>query len=129
MALAPMILKLVCVPSLLTFLGAHRNNLITQPLPFPGVNKIRAAKKVVDRIGNQLITERKSALVQEQSYGVKEKSNTTEKDLLTLLVRANLQDADGMSDSDVRARKGSHHVLSAPLHGNPRFFQRSVPSL
>ena len=46
-------------------------------------------------------------MLQEQSYGVKEKSDTYGRDLLTLLVRANLQESDGMNDSDVRARKGS----------------------
>jgi len=45
-------------------------------------------------------------MLREKSYGIKDKSDTTGKDLLTLLVRANLQDVDGMSDSDVRARKG-----------------------
>lgn len=84
-------------------------------MPFGSIRKLRAAKKIIDRIGNQLITERKSALVREQSYGAKEKTDTSGKDLLTLLVRANLQDADGMSDSDVRARKCSL-VLPLLLH-------------
>ena len=44
-------------------------------------------------------------MLQEQSFGVDEKSDTSRKDLLTLLVRANLQDLDGMSDSDVCARQ------------------------
>ena len=44
-------------------------------------------------------------MLQEKAYGVKEKSDTTGRDLLTLLVRANLQEADGMSDADVHARK------------------------
>jgi len=78
--------------------------LLKLPLPLSGVESLRAAKKIIDRIGNQLITERKSALIQEQSYGVKEKSDIAGRDLLTLLVRANLQDTDGMSDSDVRAQ-------------------------
>jgi len=55
----------------------------------------------MDRIDNQLITEQKSALLREQPYGAKEKADTNGKDLLTLLVRATLQDADGMSNSDV----------------------------
>ncbi|KAF9645313.1 cytochrome P450 [Thelephora ganbajun] len=90
MAFAPVILKLVRIP-----------------LPFTGVKRLRAAKKTIDRICDQLITERKSAMLREQSYGFKEKSDTTGKDLLTLLIRANLQDTDGMSDSDVRAQIGT----------------------
>lgn len=73
-------------------------------LPLAGVKKLRATKRIIERIGNQLISERKSALLRKQSYLAKEKAGTSGKDLLTLLVRANLQDADGMSDSDVRAQ-------------------------
>jgi cytochrome P450 len=78
--------------------------LLKLPLPLPGTKTVRAAKKVIDRIGNQLVHERKSALLREKSYGAKEKSDTTKRDLLTLLVRANLQDADGMSDVDVHSQ-------------------------
>ena len=85
--------------------------MIIQPVPLPGANAIRAAQKAIDRIGDQLISERKSALLQEKSYGVEEKSDMTGRDLLTLLVRANLQDADGVSDADIRARK-----VSPPTH-------------
>jgi len=81
----------------------------------------------MDRICSQFVTERKLAFLREQSSEVKEKSDTTRRDLLTLLVQANLRDTDGMSDSDVRARKGSPHALSAPSH-NLCFLQRSVPS-
>jgi cytochrome P450 len=80
-------------------------NLVIQPWPTRGIQRLRNAKKILDRIGDQLIAERKSAMFREQSYGVKEKSDASGKDLLTLLVRANLHDSDGMSDSDVRARK------------------------
>ena len=85
-----------------------------QPLPFAGVKRFQAAKKVIDRIGSQLVAERKSALLQEQSYGVKEKLDTTGRDLLSLLVRANFQDADCMSDSAVRSRKDSPRALCPP---------------
>ena len=76
-----------------------------------GLKRVRNAKKILDRIGDQLIAERKSAMLREQSYGVKEKSDTSGRDLLTLLVRANLNDSDGMSDWDVRARKCSFFSL------------------
>jgi hypothetical protein len=82
--------------------------------------------KIVERIGDQIVADRKSALLQEQSSGVSEKLDMTGRDLLTLLVRANLQDADGMSDADIRARKSSPRTLSAPH--NLYFFQRSLPS-
>ena len=114
MAFAPAILNLVRILFLLTFLWTCRNSLVIQ-LPLAGVKRLRATKRIIERIGNQLIAERKSALLREQSYVAKEKAGTSGKDLLTLLVRANLQDADGMSDSDVRARKGSL-TLPAPFY-------------
>jgi cytochrome P450 len=81
--------------------------LFKLPWPTKGLTRLRAAQKILNRIGNELITERKSAMLQEQSYGAKEKSDTNGRDLLTLLVRANLQDSDGMNDSDVRAQIGT----------------------
>ena len=77
-----------------------------------GLKKLRAAGKVIDRIGNQLISERRSAVLRDQSYGAKDKSDTSGKDLLTLLVQANIEDSDGMSDADILARKCS---LPLPL--------------
>ena len=66
-------------------------------------------------------------MLQEQSYGAKEKSDTYGRDLLTLLIRANLQDSDGMNDLDVRAREGS--PLSLPTSQNNQSFpQKLVPS-
>ena len=106
--------------SSLVFWRTSRDESTMQPLPFTGVKRLRDAKKIIDRIGNQLIAERKSALLREQSSGIKEKSDTTARDLLTLLVRANLRETDGMSDSDIRARKVSH-ALPAPPH-NRCFF-------
>lgn len=77
------------------------------PWPTSGLKRLRATKRVLDRVGNQLITEGKSAILRERSYGVKEKSDSSGKDLLTLLIRANLEEADGMNDSDVRAQIGT----------------------
>lgn len=87
---------------------------MNQPWPTKGLKRLRAAKRVLDRIGDQLIAERKAAALREHSYGVEEKSDTPGKDLLTLLVRANMKDLDRMSDSDVRARKESP-LFSFPL--------------
>jgi len=115
MAFAPAITKLVRVPFSLALLGTCRNNLVIQPLPLVGIKKLRDAKRIIERIGNQLISERKSALLREQSGETKENADTSGKDLLTLLVRANLQDPDGMSDSDVRGRKGSTTLLRSFL--------------
>jgi len=78
--------------------------ILKLPLPFGDFKRVQTAGKIIDRIGNELIAERKSALLREQTYGIKEDLDTAGKDLLTLLVRANLQDADGMSDLDVRAQ-------------------------
>lgn len=113
MTIAPILFKLVCILFFRIYLRIRRN-LVIQPLPLPGVKAVQAAKRVIDRIGNQLVSERKSALLREKSYGVKEKSDMTGRDLLTLLVRANLQDADGMSDADVHARK-----VPLPPHSSP----------
>jgi len=84
-------------------------------LPWPSIKSFRAAKEILNRIGNQLIAERKSAILREQPNGVKETSDAFGKDILTLLVRANLQDLDAMTDSDVRARKPPLPLLSLPL--------------
>ncbi|KAF9778944.1 cytochrome P450 [Thelephora terrestris] len=69
--------------------------------------KLGKPKAAIDRIGNELIAERKSTFLREQSYGVKETSDTYGRDLLTLLIRANLQDPDCMNDSDVCAQIGT----------------------
>ena len=93
----------------------YRNKSTMQPLLFPDVKRLRAAKQIIDRTDNQLVAKRELALLREQSSEVKEKLDTTGRDLSTLLVRANLRDADGMSDSDVRARKASPRALSSSL--------------
>lgn len=75
-----------------------------QPWPIASLKKLRDAGKILDRIGKKLIAERKHDILRERLSGVEEKLDTVGKDLLTLLIRANLQDPDGMSDSDVCAR-------------------------
>lgn len=56
----------------------------------------------MDKIGMEIIRERKRVLIEEEATGTK---GAAGKDLLTLLIRANVQDKDGgMSDEDVLAR-------------------------
>ena len=107
-ALAPVILNLVRA---LVFWRTYYNSSMMQPLPFAGVKRLQNAKKVIDRIGARLVAQRKSALLEEQSSGLKEKVDTAGRDLLSLLIRANFQDTDCMSDSVIRSRKGSLRVL------------------
>ena len=56
----------------------------------------------MDKMGMELIQERKRILVQEEATGTK---GAAGKDLLTLLIRANVRDKDGMSDDAVLARQ------------------------
>ena len=83
----------------------HRNGLVIQPWPTKASTNLRNAKTILDRIGDKIVAERKSAIFQEQSYQVREKVEASGKDLLTLLVQSNLQDSDGMNDLEVRARE------------------------
>ena len=53
----------------------------------------------------EIIQERKQILIQEEANGTKDAAG---KDLLTLLIRANVRDKDGMSDEAVLARKYSY---------------------
>lgn len=55
----------------------------------------------MDKMGMELIQERKQILIQEEATGTK---GAAGKDLLTLLIRANVRDKDGMSDDAVLAR-------------------------
>ena len=55
----------------------------------------------MDKMGMELIQERKQILIQEEATGTK---GAAGKDLLTLLIRANICDKDGMSDDAVLAR-------------------------
>jgi len=61
------------------------------------------------RIGNQLLRDSKAAVAAEETGGKLEKSAFKRRDLLSLLVRANmstdLQPSQRMSDDDVLARK------------------------
>ena len=52
----------------------------------------------------EVIQERKQILIQEEVNGTKD---AAAKDLLTLLIRANVRDKDGMSDEAVLARQFS----------------------
>lgn len=49
----------------------------------------------------ELIQERKRILIQEEASGT---NGTAGKDLLTLLIQANIRDKDGMSDDAILAR-------------------------
>ena len=59
----------------------------------------------MDKMGMEIIQERKQILIQEEANGTKDAAG---KDLLTLLIRANVRDKDGMSDEAVLAREFSH---------------------
>ena len=57
----------------------------------------------MDKVGMEIIQERKQILLEEEVSGAE---GSAGKDLLTLLIRANIHDKDGgMSDEDVLARK------------------------
>jgi hypothetical protein len=57
----------------------------------------------MDKMGMEIIQERKRILLQEEVTGMKDAAG---KDLLTLLIRSNVHDKDGgMSDEAVLARK------------------------
>jgi len=65
----------------------------------------------------EIIQERKQILIQEEANGTKDAAG---KDLLTLLIRANVRDKDGMSDEAVLARKS---LFFHSLHGVDRFIR------
>ena len=56
----------------------------------------------MDKMGMEIIRERKQILIEEEASGTK---GAAGKDLLTLLIRANVRDKDGMSDEAVLARE------------------------
>ena len=60
---------------------------------------------ILDWVGNQLITEGRLTILRERSYGIKGKPDSSEKDLLILSIRVDLEGADDMNNSDVRACK------------------------
>lgn len=80
-------------------------------------NKFADARAVMKRIGGQLVQERKLAF----SEGDSGNSPQSGKDLLSLLVKANMNDSEGssMSDEDVQDRE------STPLYPN---FLRAITS-
>ncbi|KAF9644017.1 cytochrome P450 [Thelephora ganbajun] len=87
-------------------------------VPF-GVNNTRhRAKAIMDKMGMEIIQERKQILIEEGATGVK---GAAGKDLLTLLIRANVHDKDGgMSDEAVLAQIptfliAGHETTSAAL--------------
>jgi cytochrome P450 len=56
----------------------------------------------MDKIGMEIVRERKQVLIEEEATGAKAAAG---KDLLTLLLRANIRDKEGgMSDEAVLAR-------------------------
>jgi hypothetical protein len=67
----------------------------------------------MDKMGMELIQERKRILIQEEATGTK---GAAGKDLLTLLIRSNVHDKDGgISDEAILARQSLAFLLS-PLH-------------
>ena len=56
----------------------------------------------MDKMGMEIIQERKRILIEEEMSGTK---GAAGKDLLTLLIAANIRDKDGMSDEAVLARQ------------------------
>ena len=79
--------------------------------------KFADARAVMKRIGGQLVQERKLALSEGSSKGDIDIENAPEsgKDLLSLLVKANMTDSEGssMSDEDVQDRKP--HAVSISI--------------
>ena len=68
----------------------------------------------------EIIQERKRILIQEEATGTK---GTTGKDLLTLLIRANVHDKDGgMSDEAVLARQSRSFAAHSTLSDRLTFF-------
>ena len=82
---------------------------LNHPQPL-GVNKIRhRAKAIMDKMGMEIIQERKKILIQEEASGTK----TGGKDILTLLIRASVHDKEGgMSDEAILARQSCFQLSS-----------------
>ena len=92
--------------------------LLTKPLRESKKAKKKAeeAQKVMRRIGMQLIQQLKAAIQSEKGRGV-ELKDITERDLLTLLIKANMAtdipDSQRLSDEDVLAR-ASFSAIPSP---------------
>jgi hypothetical protein len=71
--------------------------------------KFADARGVMKRIGAQLVRERKLVLSEGSSKGDVESAGESGKDLLSLLVKANMTDSEGisMSDEDVQDREST----------------------
>ena len=95
--------------------------------------KFADARTVMKRIGARLVQERKLALSGGVSEDDTEKGREYGKDLLSLLVKANMTnpEASSMSDEDVQDREPTPcSGLVGTLHSLPRFFipiQKSPP--
>lgn len=81
------------------------------------MKQMDAAQGVMRRIGLQLIAEKKAALLSEKQGGGVEKRDLEGRDLLTLLLKANMatdiQESQRLSDEDVLARESiwfQHHT-------------------
>ena len=99
--------------------------------------KFADARAVMKRIGGRLVRERQLALLEGRSEGDIEKVREYGKDLLSLLVKANMTDTEGssMSDEDVQDREliyplsisfSSTHVLVMQLSPTSPYRNRHV---
>ena len=79
----------------------------------------------MDKMGMEIIQERKQILIHEEANGTKDAAG---KDLLTLLIRANIRDKDGMSDEAVLARQFSCAFVRLTRLIDLSGFQKSRPS-
>jgi hypothetical protein len=72
------------------------------------MRRIRDAKATMDRLGLQLVKEKKTALQTDSNVGV-EKKSIQSRDLLSLLIKANVAsdvpDNQRLSDEEVLARE------------------------
>lgn len=80
--------------------------------------KFADARTVMKRIGARLVRERKLALSDGDSAGDVENVRESGKDLLSLLVKANMTDPEGssMSDEDVQDRESMFSLVTPDNH-------------
>lgn len=94
--------------------------------------KFSDARAVMKRIGAQLVRERKLALSGGGSKGDFERVRESGKDLLSLLVKANMTDPEGssMSDEDVQDRESPRYshlsCLTIASHRNCHLHRRRL---
>ncbi|KAI0751622.1 cytochrome P450 [Daedaleopsis nitida] len=85
-------------------------NIFKPPKPDERVRKVKEGQVIARRIGMQLIQERKKGILNESSYTI-EKKDIVGRDILTLLMKANLAtdvpDDQRLSDDEVFAQIGS----------------------